>query len=515
MEPRSYLICAEAGSTNPTSAGEDPYSDLRVPIIANSRDAGSPKPSRSYCARVWAWPFNVVAAIGHAIGVVLKLIFIVVCLMLYSLLLMPGFLRMIVYYFFSKNVVRGIVYGPKPRQRLDLYFPPDARNGVTYPVVIYITGGAWTIGYKAWGALLARRLSEGGVLVACLDYRNFPQGDALDMLEDVNTGISWVLSRIHRFGGDPDGVTLVGQSAGGHLAGLALIKQAEQAARGYPCLGATPAWSPACLRAFVGVSGAFDLEALAQHRGGHFRGLLDRILALDDGGEEAVAAAGGGGGASEAEECSGGGKAAGGGSGDGQIAAAAAAAGGPAPQPQIGDGAVAATPAASLGGQARLPERRRRQPRQSRQQPRQKRPAYESLSPLQAARRLPPGAAELLPRVLLIHGTADKTVPAEGSARLSEALQTSGAPCVRCCLVPGKTHTAFLLEDPMRGGTDLLSDTVLGAALREGRGPGADLEEGGAGGADGGVGEGDGGRRVYGSLCPAFLCNMAGWVCPF
>ncbi len=36
-------------------------------------------------------------------------------------------------------------------------------------------GGAWTIGYKAWGSLLARRLSKQGVLVASLDYRNFPQ----------------------------------------------------------------------------------------------------------------------------------------------------------------------------------------------------------------------------------------------------------------------------------------------------------------------------------------------------
>lgn len=36
-------------------------------------------------------------------------------------------------------------------------------------------GGAWTIGYKAWGALLAERLSAAGVLVLSLDYRNFPQ----------------------------------------------------------------------------------------------------------------------------------------------------------------------------------------------------------------------------------------------------------------------------------------------------------------------------------------------------
>ena len=36
-------------------------------------------------------------------------------------------------------------------------------------------GGAWTIGYKAWGSLLGRRLSKHGALCYCIDYRNFPQ----------------------------------------------------------------------------------------------------------------------------------------------------------------------------------------------------------------------------------------------------------------------------------------------------------------------------------------------------
>ena len=31
------------------------------------------------------------------------------------------------------------------------------------------------VGYKAWGAILACRLSQQGVLVASLDYRNYPQ----------------------------------------------------------------------------------------------------------------------------------------------------------------------------------------------------------------------------------------------------------------------------------------------------------------------------------------------------
>lgn len=43
------------------------------------------------------------------------------------------------------------------------------------PLPLHGAGGAWTIGYKAWGALLARRLCDAGVIVACLDYRNFPQ----------------------------------------------------------------------------------------------------------------------------------------------------------------------------------------------------------------------------------------------------------------------------------------------------------------------------------------------------
>lgn len=54
------------------------------------------------------------------------------------------------------------------------------------------------------------------------------QGSALDMLEDVNTGIAWVLRKVQRYGGNPDQVWLVGQSAGGQLAMLALLSQAAQ-----------------------------------------------------------------------------------------------------------------------------------------------------------------------------------------------------------------------------------------------------------------------------------------------
>jgi prenylcysteine alpha-carboxyl methylesterase len=52
------------------------------------------------------------------------------------------------------------------------------------------------------------------------------------MLEDVNTGIAWVLRKVQRYGGDPDQAWLVGQSAGGQLAMLALLSQAAQVRQG-------------------------------------------------------------------------------------------------------------------------------------------------------------------------------------------------------------------------------------------------------------------------------------------
>ncbi|CAI7871863.1 unnamed protein product, partial [Closterium sp. NIES-54] len=146
-------------------------------------------------------------------------------LMTYSLLLMPGFLQVMWYYFFSPNVRRSISYGRLPRNSLDIFVPasPSPRPR---PVVIFITGGAWIIGYKAWGTLLAQALEERGVIVASIDYRNFPQATVSGMLDDVTRGIGWVLQNIHRYGGDPSRVHLAGQSAGAHLSSVAIIRQA-------------------------------------------------------------------------------------------------------------------------------------------------------------------------------------------------------------------------------------------------------------------------------------------------
>ncbi|KAL0904481.1 hypothetical protein M5K25_026603 [Dendrobium thyrsiflorum] len=191
-------------------------------------------------------------------------------LVFYAILLMPGFLQVGYYYFFSSQVRRSIVYGDQPRNRLDLYLPTDC-NG-SKPVVAFVTGGAWIIGYKAWGSLLGRRLAERGILVACIDYRNFPQGTISDMVKDASEGISFVCNNIASYGGNPDRIYLMGQSAGAHIASCALVHQAIKESGE----GDGTSWSVSQLNAYFGLSGGYNMLNLVDHF--HRRGLYRSIF---------------------------------------------------------------------------------------------------------------------------------------------------------------------------------------------------------------------------------------------
>jgi prenylcysteine alpha-carboxyl methylesterase len=228
----------------------------------------------------------------------------------FAAVLSPAFFRVAWSYYTDDRITRDVRYGPNPRNRLDLFLPRgcaffgqrvvDAEGAAvsknsanqSRPVIVFVTGGMWIIGYKAWGALLAMTLMRRGFIVASLDYRNFPQGTVGDMAADVGAGIGWVRRRAASLGGDPRKVFVVGQSAGAHLAAVALLRQTEWQRSEYPGYGtassssvgapAPGAWSPKQLAGFVGVSGVYspDDPSLVEHfdRKGLYREVFYAIM---------------------------------------------------------------------------------------------------------------------------------------------------------------------------------------------------------------------------------------------
>lgn len=116
---------------------------------------------------------------------------------------------------------------------LNVWRPAKAEGPL--PVLFWIHGGAFSSGAGSldWysGAAFARR---HGVLVVTINYRLGPLGwlrlpgvsDGNLGLRDQIAALRWVKDNIASFGGDPDAVTVAGQSAGG--LSIALMMGAEE-----------------------------------------------------------------------------------------------------------------------------------------------------------------------------------------------------------------------------------------------------------------------------------------------
>ena len=137
---------------------------------------------------------------------------ICVRLFLFVLCLSPGFFRFAYYYFVSSDCV-SVQYGNDSiRQRVDVYRSIEASEEECRPkpVVVFATGGAWMIGYKMWGTLLARALTAAGIVVVIPDMRNYPVASIPSMVEDIDLAIDWTIKNVSNFGGDPSNIVVVG-----------------------------------------------------------------------------------------------------------------------------------------------------------------------------------------------------------------------------------------------------------------------------------------------------------------
>ncbi|WP_067816361.1 carboxylesterase/lipase family protein [Nocardia inohanensis] len=114
---------------------------------------------------------------------------------------------------------------------------PSEPASAPRPVMVFIHGGGYVIGTSALGLYSGSRLAlRGDVIVVSVNYRlgafgyvdfsefSTPahQFDANLGLRDQVAALEWVRRNIAAFGGDPDNVTIFGESAGAHAV-LALL----------------------------------------------------------------------------------------------------------------------------------------------------------------------------------------------------------------------------------------------------------------------------------------------------
>jgi len=117
--------------------------------------------------------------------------------------MLPVFVPPFLHVLLSKRILKNITYGPSIRHQLDVYLPTEEaikRCNGKCPVVIFVSGGAWIIGYKLWAFLMGCVLQERGIVFISPDYRNFPQGQVPDMVNDVSEAIKWAVSHVHHLG---------------------------------------------------------------------------------------------------------------------------------------------------------------------------------------------------------------------------------------------------------------------------------------------------------------------------
>ena len=112
---------------------------------------------------------------------------------------------------------RDLPYGPYPENVLDVYAPEGACG---LPVLVNVHGGGWVYATKEEYRLYCMQLAKQGFVVVNFTYRLAPENRWPAQMEDACAAFAWVLEHAREYGGDPERLVAVGDSAGGQILSL-------------------------------------------------------------------------------------------------------------------------------------------------------------------------------------------------------------------------------------------------------------------------------------------------------
>ena len=147
--------------------------------------------------------------------------------------------------------VRDAVYGPKERNRLDVFTPNGAPPAQGWPALIFIHGGYWQRLSKDDWCVIAAPFVGNGMAAVIVGYTLCPQTTIRGIAGEIEAAVSYVWTAAAGLALNREKLALAGHSAGGHL--TAWCMTVDWTAHGLPV---------APFVAATAISGLFDLEPL-------------------------------------------------------------------------------------------------------------------------------------------------------------------------------------------------------------------------------------------------------------
>jgi acetyl esterase/lipase len=162
------------------------------------------------------------------------------------------------------RLISDIAYGSDALQVLDVVVPEQAPT-TPAPVVVYVHGGGLTGGNKVTSGTdgliysnVPRYFARHGMIGVNANYRLVPNVKWPGGPEDIRGVLSWIRENIAEYGGDPNRIFLMGQSAGGTHVSAYLFHEASHFDDGPGVIGALLSSAgfgpsaPDTMRAYVG-----------------------------------------------------------------------------------------------------------------------------------------------------------------------------------------------------------------------------------------------------------------------
>ena len=146
-----------------------------------------------------------------------------------------------------------LAYGAGPSESLDIFPAAGSAKAGGAPVLVFLHGGYWRGLDKADHSFVAPTFTQTGACVVVPNYALCPIVTVPQIVMQMVRALAWIWRHVSKYGGDPSRITVVGHSAGGHLAAMLLACQWQRWSADLP---------PRLVRNALSISGLFELESI-------------------------------------------------------------------------------------------------------------------------------------------------------------------------------------------------------------------------------------------------------------